>query len=138
MYSKKRQRGNPDTQSKLKQSKLNSYWLSAPVHTSNGFAVLNSDEQREAPKSSEEKTEKPPPIYVGKVTNIQPLTKLLNKTVNKEYEIKELTKLKYSQKPRKPIQLLSKNFKKRYKISCLQTKARKKLSGSLEKYSPLD
>lgn len=40
--------------------------------------------------SLEEKMPKPPPIYVDRVSNIQPLTDLLEDTVNGEFEIKIL------------------------------------------------
>lgn len=73
--SRKRQRNSPDgTTSTQKQSKPN-YWLAVPTPVYNRFSELEND-----PASGEiqvTKPIKPPPIFVDKVSNIQPLTKML-------------------------------------------------------------
>lgn len=71
--------------------KLNSYWLNAPVHVSNKFSVLGNENQQNTDPAIEERSSKPPPIYVDRVSNIQPLTTLLNE-VAKEYVIKNIKK----------------------------------------------
>jgi len=87
---KKRTRDSPETSTKTsKQSKLSSYWLSAPVHTSNMFEALDPEEHM-VTEPPVDKLPKPPPIYVDRVTNMQPLTELLNETVKRDYEIKVL------------------------------------------------
>lgn len=51
-----------------KQTKLNNYWLSQPMPTSN-IANLSDEYQQENTDQIERKT-KPPPIFVNKVGNI--------------------------------------------------------------------
>jgi hypothetical protein len=88
--NKKRQRTSPeDKRANLKQSKINQYWLSHPITTSNRFTTLESQVDNTS-VPTEEKVVRPPPIFVDKVANIQPLVKLLNDTVNNQYEIKVL------------------------------------------------
>lgn len=88
---RKRLCNSPETQTRnQKQTKLNTYWLSAPVQTSNRFAALEKEDQQTELISPGEKTPKPSPIYVDRVSNIQPLTGLLNDSVEGEYEIKIL------------------------------------------------
>lgn len=88
---KKRQRNSPEYESRHhKQSKLSSYWLSATVPTFNSFASLEDSEQQDHKDALPEKPIKPPPIFVDRVSNIQPLTKLLNETVEDAYEMKIL------------------------------------------------
>lgn len=73
--NKKRQRNGPGEQARFqKQTKLNSYWQSALVTTSNNFSSLDDVKQQEEEETKVEKVAKPPPIYVAKVINIQPLT----------------------------------------------------------------
>ena len=89
--SRKRQRSGPELAKCLKQSTLSTYWLSQPVDISNSFSVLENEESNPPPQSVPI-TPKPPPIFVDKVTNIRPLTNLLNNTVPELYEIKVLPK----------------------------------------------
>jgi len=87
---KKKPRDSPETSTKIsKQSKLSSYWLSAPVHTSNMFEALDPEEHTNTDPPVD-KLPKPPPIYVDRVVNMQPLTELLNETVKGDFEIKVL------------------------------------------------
>lgn len=68
---------------------LDGYYLRAPV--SNSFVSLENDEQQESETTFKEKLiTPPPPIFVDKIANLQPLTKLLNDTVKDDYEIKIL------------------------------------------------
>lgn len=79
---KKGLRNSPETSAKiLKQSRLDSYWLGAPVQTSNRFEALDKEEQLKNTDSPVDRVPKPPPIYVDRVNNIQPLTQLLNEFV---------------------------------------------------------
>lgn len=88
---RKRQRNSPENLSRnLKQTKLNNYWLSTPVPISNRFENLETEDHPETDPSTNEKLTKPPPIFVDKVNNVQPLIKLLNDHVNNNYEIKVL------------------------------------------------
>lgn len=84
---RKRPRSPEELPTSQKQTKLNSYWLSAPITTSNRFSGLdvinNSSETSQKPI-------KPPPLFVDKVSNIQPLYDMLNATVTDQYEIKIL------------------------------------------------
>ncbi|KAJ8708360.1 hypothetical protein PYW07_010485 [Mythimna separata] len=90
---KKRLLSSPDSmKGPSKQSKLNTYWLSQtqPVPTSNRFALLENDESQKSNHEQVEKPIKPPPIFVDKVENIQPLISLLNEHVRDNYELKVL------------------------------------------------
>lgn len=58
--------------------------------TSNKFDVLDTEEQQVEDADPTDRTPKPPPIYVDRVSNIQPLTDLLNKIANGEHLIKVL------------------------------------------------
>lgn len=86
--ARKRQRQSPEKLNKPKQVKLN-YWLDANVSTSNSFSELETEQCKSTEKNIEREA-KPPPIYVDKVNNIQPLTKLLKEIVPNEYELKIL------------------------------------------------
>jgi hypothetical protein len=85
--SRKRQRQSPETLRAYKQTKLN-YWLASPTTTSNSFALL--DETPGPKEAIESRPVKPPPLFVDKVSNIQPLTKMLQEIVKDDYEIKTL------------------------------------------------
>lgn len=90
---RKRQKNSPEANKNQKQSKINTYWLSQPVPTSNSFSDLENDEDKEEPQPQQvEKIAKPPPIFIDKVMNIRPLTKLLAETVPDLFEIKVLPK----------------------------------------------
>ncbi|KMQ90007.1 nucleic-acid-binding protein from transposon x-element [Lasius niger] len=88
---RKRQRNSPEIMTRnLKQTKLNNYWLNQPVSTSNSFASLEDEVQQETNTDLKEKTTKPPPIFIDKVSNMQPLIKLFNYHANGNYEAKVL------------------------------------------------
>lgn len=87
---RERQRNSPEMTRHLKQTKLNNYWLSQPVSTSNSFASLEEEDQQETNTDLNEKTTKLPPIFIDKVSNMQPLIKLLNDHANGNYETKVL------------------------------------------------
>lgn len=79
---------------RCKQTKLDNYWLSAPIETSNRFERLEqeSDDEDQGNKSSyKDKIAKPPPIFVDGVGNIQPLIHLLNEIAPNSYAIKILS-----------------------------------------------
>lgn len=87
---KKRLR-SPDTLLRIqKQTKLNTYWLGVPVQTSNRFAALEKENRKVEEATPEGKSPKPPPVYMDRVCNIQPLIDLLQDSVEGEYEIKIL------------------------------------------------
>lgn len=88
--NRKRQRNSPESNRAQKQSKTGTYWLSQPLSTSNSFAELDNQEDDEPRTQQSEKQPKPPPIFIDKVTNIRPLTKLLEETVGGQFEIKVL------------------------------------------------
>lgn len=56
----------------------------------NKFAVLDTEEQQKETTDSMDRTPKPSPIYVDRVSNIQPLMDLLNKIAKDEHLIKVL------------------------------------------------
>lgn len=88
---RKRPRSSPETSGRQqKQSKPNTYWLSQPITTSNSFSQLDLEETLDL-KDKVNKSTKPPPIFVDKVNNIQPLIDLLNTHAKQEYEIKILS-----------------------------------------------
>lgn len=84
---RKRPRSPDELSTSQKQTKLNSYWLSAPVTTSNRFSSL--DVTNDTPETAQ-KFIKPPPLFIDKVSNIQPLYDMLNNTAADQYEIKIL------------------------------------------------
>lgn len=95
--SKKRPLNSPEkTQNQHKQSKMDHYWLSNPISTSNSFSQLEESEetqedQCQQPKQKQtEKSPRPPPIFVDKVGNIQPLVNLLNEHAKDKYDLKVL------------------------------------------------
>lgn len=64
------------------------------MSTSNRFSSLHEKEKQDIISERKERqdppTTKPPPIFVDKVSNIQPLITLLNEHVSENYEIKVL------------------------------------------------
>lgn len=88
VQNKKRARTSPEQHFKLKQTRIDNYWLSTP--TANKFNVLiNEDaETEEAQKQKQE--EKPPPIFIAGVKNIQPLNQLLNTIAKDKHLIRVL------------------------------------------------
>ncbi|KMQ86632.1 nucleic-acid-binding protein from transposon x-element [Lasius niger] len=91
IQNKKRARVSPENANR-KQAKLNSYWLKAPIPTSNRFEQLDQDESSPIDNNNnqerKEKIPKFPPIFVAGVSNIQPLTRLLEEIAFNKYEIK--------------------------------------------------
>lgn len=72
-HTKKRPRESLENiRTNLKQTKLNSYWLSAPVTISNRFSVLDMDEPASEATTHEASAQehKPPPLFIDDVTNI--------------------------------------------------------------------
>lgn len=89
--SKKRPRKNPENQTRnQKQTRLNNYWLSATISTSNKFTVLGNEDPCESDTETAKSSPKPPPIYVGRVKNIISLTNLLNDIAKDNYVLKVL------------------------------------------------
>lgn len=91
----KRGRTSPQNQQRsiAKQSKLDNYWLGASTSSStNRFSGLEQAEKdsEEKQETSAPKIEKPPPIFVSGVSNIQPLRALLEQIAKDEYELKIL------------------------------------------------
>lgn len=85
---RKRSRNSPgQTSTRFKQTKVDDYWLSAPMDTANRFEALRDPEPE---PEIQEKPVKPPPICVNRVNNIQPLINLLNDVIRDDYEIKVL------------------------------------------------
>lgn len=96
----KRVRDSPgkNNNNTTKQPTLNDYWLSNP-QSSNRFSILDPGEDTEADEGNNSGTNsqsqpttepKPPPIYVSKVENIQPLRDLLEQITPNHYELKIL------------------------------------------------
>lgn len=87
----KRTRESPENaRINLKQAKLSSYLLRAPVLTNNRFSALDVEVATPQVSAQEARLIKPPPLFIDDVANIQPLTKLLNEVANAEYELKVL------------------------------------------------
>lgn len=113
VQNRKRLRNSPDATIRAqKQSKLN-YWLAAPTRTSNSFSELAND-----PITTEMQTPKPikpPPIFVDKVSNIQPLTKMLEDITQGDFEIKILPseRVKVQTKSAEAYTTVYKELKKR-------------------------
>lgn len=89
-YHKKRPRNSPESSNPkgLKSSKTETYWLGSPLSLRNRYEQLEMDEQGKADTPLEIKKPKPPPIFVVGVTNISPLTTLLDNIAKGEYMIK--------------------------------------------------
>lgn len=92
----KRHRESPNqSNANKKQATVNEYWLGKSNPASeNQFAILDSQAmssnlQTDANSNLLEHS-KPPPIFVDKVGNIQPLMSLLSQCVPNQYEIKSL------------------------------------------------
>ena len=71
-----------------KQTKLD-YWLS--VNNNNQFSALQTESDCESNGNNADEIDvKPPPIFVDRVENIQPLVQMLNDCSNNSYELKIL------------------------------------------------
>lgn len=88
--TKKRPLNSPESSNPkgLKSSKTETYWLGSPLPLRNRYEQLEMDEQEKADTPLEIKKPKPPPIFVAGVTNISPLTTLLDNIAKGEYMIK--------------------------------------------------
>lgn len=85
VISRKRYRSSREPKTRYKQTRISNYWLSAPVPTSNRFESLSSEtEKDDETVENQEKLLKPPPIFVDGVSNITPLTQLLEKIAKEE------------------------------------------------------
>ena len=86
--TKKRSRDTPLKDENLtKQKNLHSYWLADKKNSnsSNRFAALQNDEISKEVPNSTEKVQKPPPIFVDNVSNIQPLICSMKKSIMNMY-----------------------------------------------------
>lgn len=100
---KKRQRSSPETvTSRRKQTKITSYWLSNPTPTSNRYSELIVEQEQAISNEAPIKTPRPPPIFVDKVENIQPLVTLLNEHAKDDYILKVLQKYQVKIQPNSP------------------------------------
>ncbi|XP_037943083.1 uncharacterized protein LOC119675937 [Teleopsis dalmanni] len=95
--SQKRTRSSPEirrsknAEQTKKQAKLDSYWLDNPSRSVNRFSVLETEEEEvEEVTQHAEKQPKPPPIFVDRVNNINPLINLLSSQVENNFELKVL------------------------------------------------
>lgn len=86
---KKRLRESPNiSQPNKKQNKPDDYWLGK--ENSNRYEILENPEESQDNTDPVDQPCKPPPIFVDKVENIQPLLSLLNQHVDGQYDIKTL------------------------------------------------
>ncbi|CAH2108183.1 unnamed protein product [Euphydryas editha] len=81
---------SPEINKALKQKKLDAFWLIQPIPTSNRFSDLSDDTQIPQTNDIIEKPVKAPPLYVDRVSNIQPLLKMLDEIAADDYEEKVL------------------------------------------------
>lgn len=112
---RKRQRSSPELPSRrLKQTKLN-YWLAAPIPTSNRFEEIGLEDQQNTEGNHVPKPIKPPPMFIDKVSNIKPLSEMLENTVRGDYEIRILSgeRVKVQAKSDKSYSIIYKELKKR-------------------------
>ena len=86
---RKRTRNSPESTSRNQKTKPN-YWLATPVSTYNRFSELDNTDQMRPSESETVTITKPPPFFIDKVSNIQPLTEMLDKVAHANYEIKIL------------------------------------------------
>lgn len=89
---KKRPNSSPESNGTQKQTKLDTYWLSQrqAIPTTNRFASLEGDNLETEQTTATDKINKPPPIFVDKVGNIQPLLNILNEHAHNMYNLKAL------------------------------------------------
>ena len=67
------------------------YWLAkdeAESLNSNRFSILDTNVDNDIDNEPETKIQKPPPIFVDGVSNIQPLYEMLNNSAKNSYDIK--------------------------------------------------
>ena len=55
---------------------------------SNRFSILDTNDDNDIDNEPETKIQKPPPIFVDGVSNIQPLYEMLNNSAKNSYDIK--------------------------------------------------
>lgn len=87
--NRKRLRGSPENTSRNQKTKPN-YWLATPIPTFNSFSELENTDELNQPESQPIIITKPPPFFIDKVSNIRPLTEMLDKVAQGNYEIKIL------------------------------------------------
>jgi hypothetical protein len=83
-----RKRGRKTGGQKFPNEGKQDYWLGENIPTANRFSTLSEEHMEKAPKQSTEP--KPPPIFISGVTNIKPLTELLNTIAKDKYLVKTL------------------------------------------------
>jgi len=90
--TKKRPRDTPENQTQsIKQPTLTDYWLNQPsTYATNKFAVLMVEGMEEVHPTPQPPTLRPPPIFVDRVQNINPLRKLLVGIAGVDFELKVL------------------------------------------------
>ena len=87
-----RSRDSPNNPKKVNKQQKLEYWLSKPAEYSNQLELIacEDDEIEENDTQKSLSQSKPPPIYVSKVENIQPLKILLKEIASNQYELKLL------------------------------------------------
>lgn len=112
---RKRQRTSPEGTVRSQKTKLN-YWLGTPIPTSNSFSELENTDQSKPLALVTQMTIKPPPFFIDKVSNIQPLTEMLEKVAKGEYEIKILQgeRVKIQAKVPEAYSIIYKELKSRH------------------------
>jgi hypothetical protein len=83
-----RKRGRKTEGPEHPDENLQDYWLGGTTPTVNRFSILQEEQMEDAAKQSSEP--KPPPIFISGVTNIKPLTELLNTIAKDKYLVKTL------------------------------------------------
>jgi hypothetical protein len=126
--------GNMDVQEN-ENAKRRDYWLGGTIPTTNRFSTLLGEIMEEAAKQSTDI--KLQPIFVSGVTNIKPLIELLNEIATDKYLVKTLYNGQVRAQPTESsvYTTIVNALTERYRISHLQTKARKKLSNSPQEHS---
>ena len=84
--SRKRGRKTEDQEPQTEENQ--NYWLGGNIPITNRFSTLSEEHMEEAEKQSSEP--KPPPIFISGVTNMKPLSELLNTIAKDKYLVKTL------------------------------------------------
>jgi hypothetical protein len=83
-------RGRSTQQGTEREAKQSKHWLNQTSTTNPYTAPLEEESEDQQQKAGPEKTTKPPPIHITDITNISPLTQLLQQIATQQYEIKAL------------------------------------------------
>jgi hypothetical protein len=83
-----RKRGRKTEEQEISNEKTQEYWLGGTTPTTNRFSALSEEHMVEA--GTQHTAPKPLPIFISGVTNIQPLTELLNTIAKDKYLVKTL------------------------------------------------